>query len=159
MNTLTHRLAVPALAMLAFTGCATTGTGSGHSRNNAVTAAFQWRSTDDRTGTLTASLSNGENYSGRFFQITSESRIDDLAPLWGGWHAGWRGWDYWDRVPNDAFVTHYSGQVVANLDGPNAEHMRCRFTLIRPEAGMGGGGEGRCQLPSGKNIDATFPRA
>ena len=159
MNTPTLRMAVPALAVLALSACATTGIGSGHSRNNAVTAAFQWRSTDDRTGTLTANLSNGETFSGRFFQITSESRVDDLAPLWGGWHPGWRGWSYWDRVPDDAFVTHYSGQVVANLDGPNAEHMRCRFTLIRPESGMGGGGEGRCQLPSGKNIDATFPRA
>jgi hypothetical protein len=35
--------------------------------------------------------------------------------------------------------------------------MRCRFTLVRPETGMAGGGQGQCQLPSGGEIDATFP--
>jgi hypothetical protein len=163
MNTFTHRnltrLAAPALALVALTACTTMGIGTGSTRNNDVTAAFAWKSTDDHTGSLTANLNNGETFTGKFFQITSESRVEEMGPLWGGWHRGWGGWAYWDRMPSDAFVTHYSGKVVANLDGPNAEHMRCRFTLITPTAGLAGGGEGRCQLPSGKNINATFPRA
>jgi hypothetical protein len=37
--------------------------------------------------------------------------------------------------------------------------MRCRFTLISPQRGMTGGGEGRCQLSdSQREINAEFPR-
>jgi hypothetical protein len=153
------RLVAPALAMLALTACATTGVGTGSTRNNDLTATFTWKSTNDRTGTLTANLNNGQTFNGKFFQIGSESRIEDLGPLWGGWRRGWGGWGYWDPMRGDAFITHYSGKVVANLDGPDSEHMRCRFTLIRPSSGMAGGGEGKCQLPSGKDIDANFPSA
>jgi len=153
------RVIVPAVAALGLAACVTTGTGVGRTRNNDVSASFAWKSTDDRTGTLTASLSDGKTYSGKFFQITSESRIDDLGPLWGGWHRGWRGWAYWDAEPSQAFITHYSGRVVANLDGPDATHMRCRFQLIKPTDGMAGGGEGKCQLPSGQDINATFARS
>ena len=56
----------------------------------------------------------------------------------------------------EAFLTEYTGKVVANLAGPRG-HMRCRFNLIRPSAGMAGGGEGRCQLPDGTIINAEFP--
>jgi len=157
MNTFFSRLAMPTLAALALAACATTGSGFGATRDKAVTANFSWTSTNDRVGTLTANLNNGETFTGKFFQITSESRVEDLGPLWGGWNRRWGGWQYWDRTPSDAFITHYSGKVVANLDGPNAEHMRCRFALIQPASGMAGGGEGKCQLPSGKNINATFP--
>ena len=164
MNTLTNcwragRVIAPAVATLGLAACATTGTGVGNTRNNDVSASFAWQSTNDRTGTLTASLSNGKTYSGEFFQITSESRIDQLGPLWYGWHAGWRGWSYWDAQPSQAFVTHYSGRVVANLDASDATHMRCRFQLVTPTDGMAGGGEGKCQLPSGQEINATFARS
>ena len=42
------------------------------------------------------------------------------------------------------------------LSGPDGQ-MRCHFRLMRPGSGMAGGGQGRCQLPSGTMIDATFP--
>jgi hypothetical protein len=35
--------------------------------------------------------------------------------------------------------------------------MRCHFTLMSPSYGMGGGGVGQCQLPSGTVINAQFP--
>jgi hypothetical protein len=35
--------------------------------------------------------------------------------------------------------------------------MRCEFQLLRADEGMKAGGEGRCQLPSGKTIKAAFP--
>lgn len=159
MNTFITRLATPAIAALALGACATAGSGVGSTRSNDVTATFAWNSTGDHTGTLTANLNDGENFTGKYFQITSESRVEDLGPLWGGWHNRWSGWAYWNREPSDEFVTHYSGKVVANLDGPNAEHMRCHFSLVRPASGMAGGGEGQCQLPSGKTIHATFPYA
>ena len=43
------------------------------------------------------------------------------------------------------------------LAGPDGKRMRCEFQLIRAAEGMKGGGEGRCQLPSGKTIKADFP--
>jgi hypothetical protein len=153
-----HKLAA-ALAAIIAVGCTSTGTGTGtgSSRDNDVSAVFTWQSTDDRTGTLSAAVSNGERYSGKYFQITAESRIDQLTPLWAGWPGHWRGgWRNWGGEPNSAFITHYSGRVVANLDGPNGTHMRCHFHLVRPASGMAGGGQGQCQLPSGKTIEAAF---
>ena len=160
--------ALVAAGMLA--GCTTTGTGVGDSRVPGMSATFSWRAQGARTGQMTAQLSNGANYTGTFFQITSETRIDDLGPLWAGWGpvgpyrgwrggwggrwgGGWGGWGYWG--PSQDFMTHYSGKVLANLTGPNGR-MRCRFTLIRPSSGMSGGGEGQCQVPGGGTIDATF---
>jgi hypothetical protein len=37
--------------------------------------------------------------------------------------------------------------------------MRCHFQLNHPDAGMGGGGQGQCQLKSGRSVDAVFPPA
>ena len=67
---------------------------------------------------------------------------------------GWRGWDYWG--PTQAVITHYTGQVLANLQGAGG-YMRCQFTLASPSSGMAGGGAGQCQLPNGTVISAQFP--
>jgi hypothetical protein len=145
------------LAMMgALAACATMGTGVGTERSGDMKANFSWKSTDDRTGTLTASLSNGDTYSGQFFQVTHDTRVETLAPLWNGWASPWHGWRYWNQYPDTAFVTHYSGRVVANLADVSGEHMRCHFTLMHPQNGMSGGGAGQCQLPTGQTIDATF---
>jgi hypothetical protein len=37
--------------------------------------------------------------------------------------------------------------------------MRCHFNLNDPLAGMGGGGQGQCQLAGGATVDATFAHA
>ncbi|UVO50707.1 hypothetical protein M0208_09310 [Sphingomonas sp. SUN019] len=129
-------------------------------------ASFTWTAQGARTGTMTAMLGNGASYTGPFFQVTQETQVDDLSPLWIGWGGpGWRGrgrwwgrrgFGYWgDWGPNTQFVTHYSGKVLANLAGSDGR-MRCRFTLMRPSSGMAGGGEGDCQLPAGATIQATF---
>ena len=75
-------------------------------------------------------------------------------PLFAG---GFGGWDYWDTGSD--FVTHYTGRVIANLADPEGKHIRCKFQLVHPSNGMAGGGEGGCQLPDGKTIDASFPGA
>jgi hypothetical protein len=113
---------------------------------------------------MTARLSDGQTYTGTYFQITSDTRVDELSPLWSGWDSprwgSWWGvgpWRSWE--PTTGFVTTYSGRVVANLEGPNGTHMRCRLDLISPASGMAGGGQGRCQLPSGDTIDTRFPPA
>jgi hypothetical protein len=48
------------------------------------------------------------------------------------------------------------GHVLANLAGPDGKRIRCEFQLIRSNEGMKGGGQGRCQLASGKTIRADF---
>jgi hypothetical protein len=53
-------------------------------------------------------------------------------------------------------ITNYSGQVLANLQGPGG-FMRCDFRLMSPSYGMDGGGIGQCQLPTGTIINAQFP--
>ena len=151
------------LGLLALAGCSTAGTGFGSGRGG-TNATFTWQSGDSRTGTMTAQLSTGESYTGRYFQITRETVVNDLGPLWMGWQGRGRGWRYWGPGPwgredwGPQFITEYSGRVLANLQGPNGRFMRCRFQLIRPPSGMSGGGEGRCQLPNREDtIHATFP--
>jgi hypothetical protein len=143
---------------LGLAACTTMGTGTGASRTGRVQADFSWQQSGSREGTMTAALNTGETFNGRFFQITGETRVDTLGPLWTGWGRPWGGWPYWGAVdPGPQFITFYSGQVLANLQGANGQYMRCSFRLIRPASGMSGGGIGRCQLPSGVEINANFP--
>lgn len=153
----TLKTGVFALAALLVTACTTMGSGIGETRGGGQGVRFSWTARDAVKGDMTATFDGGESYTGPLFQITSDSRVDDMGPLWVGWHRRWGGWGYWDAGPE--FVTHYSGRVLANLSNASGEHMRCNFRLIRPAAGMSGGGEGKCQLGDGRTIDATFPAA
>lgn len=150
-----------ALLIVAMVGCKSTGSGMGESATGDVKAHFTWQQSDPASGTLTAMVSkqNGseETYEGKFYQITNNSQIDTLGPLWHPWHPAWTGWAYWDSAPDYALITHYTGHVLANLAGPDGKRMRCEFQLLRAAEGMKGGGEGQCQLPSGKTIKADFP--
>lgn len=156
------RLLVAALASaLVLAACQTAGTGSGTVRGTRKPVAFTWESTDSVSGNITATFGDGEVYTGTYFQITRETRVDRLDPLWVGWRqTRYRsGWRYWDRGFDREFIKEYSGRVLANLRSDDGDHMRCRFTLISPSRGMAGGGEGRCQLSeSGDEINAEFPR-
>ena len=152
-----------ALATLAMAACETqsAGTGSGNVRGTQKPVAFTWQSDDSNSGDMTATFGTGRVFRGSYFQITHETRVDHLDPLWDGWsHTSRSGdWRYWDADRDSEFVRTYSGRVVANLHTDNGEHMRCRFNLISPQRGMAGGGEGRCQLSeSAKEINAEFPR-
>lgn len=172
------------LGLTALAACApTSGVGTASTPGGDLRASMTWQSNGGRSGVMTAQLSNGETYSGRYFQISHDTQVADLDPLWIGWGpawgpspywrggygwrhrgfhggfgfgAGWGGWGYWG--PQTTFVTTYTGRVVANLEGPNGTHMRCTFDLRNPSYGMPGGGMGGCQLPSGQTIDATFER-
>ena len=147
--------------LVVLVGCKSTGSGTGESSSGDVQAHFTWQQSEPASGTLTATLSgrdgSEETYQGKFYQITRESRIDTLGPLWHPWHPGWTGWAYWDSEPGDALITHYTGHVLANLAGPDGKRLRCEFQLLRAAEGMKGGGEGQCRLPSGKSIKADFP--
>ncbi len=160
---MTHRAMATALLLgitLAVTGCATTGAGIGLTSSGRHKVLFNWTSSGSVSGSMTASLPNGTTYSGQYFQITSDTRLSDLGPLWDGWDPDWEEGDDWgDWNPGSRFITHYSGRVVANLASAGGAHMRCRFRLIHPADGMAGGGRGVCQFPYGSRIHAQFPSA
>lgn len=152
---------------LALAACQTAGTGSGNVRGTRKPVAFTWQSTDSVTGNITATFGDGAVFKGTYFQITRDTRVDRLEPLWDGWGRGSRhtgrigrgGWRHWDRDADREFIKEYSGRVLANLHSDKGDYMRCRFTLISPARGMAGGGEGRCQLSeSGQEVNAKFPR-
>ncbi len=148
-------------AAFALAACQTAGTGSGNVRGSKKPVAFTWESTDSVSGNITATFGSGDVFKGTYFQITRDTRVDRLEPLWDGWGRPYRrtGWRYWDRSDESEFIKEYSGRVLANLRSDNGDHMRCRFTLISPARGMAGGGEGRCQLSeTGQEINAEFPR-
>jgi hypothetical protein len=168
MTALSIRAAATSLLAIAIAGCTTTGVGTGYSPNGSVGATFTWNETGGTRGSMIAQLSNGQVYQGPMFQITQESQVSDYGSLWYGWGGGfgwhrpfgrfgwgWGGWGPWG--PDEETITHYSGQVLANLQGPGG-FMRCHFTLMSPSYGMAGGGIGQCQLPSGAIIHAQFPR-
>jgi hypothetical protein len=139
------------------TGCTTMGTGFGATASGSNPVHFRWQSTDDVSGRIYATLADGSVYTGRYFQVMTNTTADSLEPLWAGWGPdwGWGSWDYWNEGPD--FVTHYSGHVVANLADPEGKHIRCNFQLIHRDSGMAGGGSGNCQLPNGKTINTSFP--
>ena len=151
-------LMLPLLVAMA-AGCTTMGTGTGSTPSGASAGTFNWKSSDGVSGTINATLSGGKTYSGQYFQITKDTTVDSVGPLWAGWGGrGGRGWGYWDVDPSPDFITQYTGRVVANLAEPSGAHMRCQFQLVHPSDGMNGGGLGQCQLPDGTSIDANFPK-
>ncbi len=143
----------------ALSSCTSMGSGEGTVRDGGAAVHFDWKSTDDVSGTLTATLADGQVFSGQYFQVTGNMRVDRLTPLWIGWHHPWYGWPYWSADAGPDFVRYYSGRVLANLRGASGEYMRCRFHLIHPSQGLSGGAQGACQHPDGKTIDAVLGSA
>jgi len=113
----------------------------GASDSGDVQVHFTWQQSEAASGILTAMVSGekgSETYQGKFYQITSNSQVETLGPLWHPWHPGWTGWSYWDSVPGDAFITYYTGHVLTNLAGPDGKRIRCEFQLLRTDEGMRG---------------------
>src|SRR4051812_37521220 len=153
--------ALACAAAFSLAACQTAGTGSGNVNGSRKPVAFTWESTDSVSGNITATFGTGRVFRGTYFQITTDTRVDRLQPLWDGWGRPFRrnAWRYWGPDTGPEFVKNYSGRVLANLHTDDGEHMRCRFTLISPSRGMAGGGEGRCEMSeSNREISAEFPR-
>jgi hypothetical protein len=146
---------------LIFVACESTGVGTGVSPTGNMTATFTWEEAEPTSGKMAATvvLPDGtqQRYQGKYYQITRDSRMETITDLWQPWGPHWGGWPYWGPEPSESFITHYTGQVVANLGGPNGERMRCHFRLLRSDEGMKGGAQGMCQLPLGNTIRAEIP--
>ena len=157
-----------AMAAVLLGGCVASGTIKGRltAPGAAATAiTMQYRSERfSQNGILTATLPDGESFSGRYLQVSSDMDAETLDPYWGGWGVGWGGWGPWsddygpwiagEDVPT--FVRNYSGKVIATLLGDRGDRMRCRFRLAQPEQGMSSGGVGECEVSGGKKITAEF---
>ena len=94
--------------------------------------------------------------------MTSTVRTTGYRSIWSGWPPGWSDsydWGEYGAYPVSELSTSYSGKVVANLLGPGAQRLRCRFDLEEPATGMRGGGQGECQFTGGRTVSALFPRA
>jgi hypothetical protein len=137
-------------------GCTTTGTGFGSTASGASLTTFSWRSSDIVSGTMTATLSDGTTYNGRYYQITPETNVPGIAPLYDGWNPAWEETNSGEGPWID-FNARLAHRAVARLVSPSGSHMRCKFQLMFPPNGMYGGGRGKCQLPDGRTINATFP--
>jgi hypothetical protein len=144
-------------AAIGLSACTTMGTGSGSVSPGGEAVKFSWKSTDGGiSGSMSAALKDGQTFSGPYLQVTSTTRSQDFDPLWTGWEYGWGGWGGFAPFPGTAFTTHYSGRVMANLQAADGQLMRCHFHLNHPDEGMGSGGQGQCQLKSGRSVDAVF---
>ena len=153
------KLAAVVALGLALGACTTMGTGTGSTSSDDQPVSFNWTSKDGGvTGTMSALLPNGTAYNGPYLEITHTAQSTQFAPMWEGWHRGWSDWGYGfgPFADFEGTTTTYSGKVVANLQGTDAQHMRCRFDLNDPPSGMGGGGQGKCQVAGGATIDASF---
>jgi len=100
----------------ALMGCKSTGQGYWRIQTLAgVKARFMWEQSDPSSGTLqaTVTIPDGaeDTYEGKFYQITKESRIDTVGPVWDPWYPGWYGWPHWGPAPSDTFIEHYTGHV------------------------------------------------
>lgn len=160
-----------ALVLALVAGCATSGMGSGRVEapgkpDAEGEAVFTWRASADATrGDIEAELPDGRIFRGSFRQVSRATLAEpgswwgelDPAHAGGGPEEGWgdRGhaWRYGATSDHSGFVRHYSGHVVAQLDGPRGERMRCSFALARPEDGPASGGVGECELSGGERIE------
>lgn len=124
---------------------------------------FTWESDPGLGGTIAARLPSGERLTGEYYEITRATRVAAIDGFyrawyggpWGGPGWGWGAWPYYGTP--DAYLTHYSGEVVALLDSDQGTSMRCHFSLFTASVGMRGGGEGECQLSNGEQVTAIFP--
>lgn len=152
-------MVIPLVACLAAAGCATSGVGRGQVEAPGKPeaegeAVFVWRAdADARRGTIEAVLPDGRDFRGTFLQVTSATVAQDLGPGYSTWAGPGYGWGYMSGYDHSSFVRHYTGRVIAQLDGPDGETMRCVFQLARPEDGPASGGMGDCELSGGERIE------
>lgn len=85
----THSTLWILLALLLAAGCTSMGTGYGTTAAGTNPVRFDWKSSDDVSGTMYATLADGSVYAGSYFQITDTTTADTLGPLWDGWGSGW----------------------------------------------------------------------
>ncbi len=168
----THMPKGPSAILLIAAGCLAGCVASGTIRGRlttpgaaAIPVELEYRSARfDQNGTMTATLPNGEKFTGRYLQVTADTSANTVEPYFGDWGTDWAGWGPWSDdyglfvVGEDlpTFIRNYSGKVIATLLGNRGGRMRCRFRLADPTQGMSSGGVGECEVSGGGKIAAEF---
>lgn len=127
--------------LAALSACATTGVIQGRMSGQPVQLQYH-HSFWHQNGTITATMPNGEHFSGKFVIGTSSTTGIGVGAGSG-----------------DVGVFTGSGNTsnaAAVLMGNKGDSMHCSFTLSKPDAGLEGGGVGRCKLSTGQVVDVTF---
>src|SRR6186997_10322 len=101
------------LAVLALAACETpngAGTGSGNVRGTQKPVAFTWQSHDNDSGDITATFGSGRVFKGAYVQVSRDSRVESLDPLWDGWEAprSRNAWRYWNASSRSEFIRENS---------------------------------------------------
>jgi len=148
-------------AGMALGACTSMGSGSGFVAPGNEPVNFSWKSDDGggTSGRMSATLADGRVFSGDYLEITRQAASNELDPLWNGWDRGMSGGLLTEEeMPAFGSSTLYSGRVLAKLRSADGERMTCRFHLTIPSQGIGGGGQGKCDLKDGRSVDASLPR-
>lgn len=136
-----------------------------------------WESDSSTQGRMFITLGKGgERFQGTYVRVTSGTKLETVQPILTDWGPLWDGYNWGSEVDPwwwgpeggmpvggytnvdyyPVFVRQYSGKVVATLFGNEGHSMRCRFTLVRPQEGLMGGGVGACESSKGAKISARF---
>lgn len=129
-------------ALLAsLSACATSGIIQGRTGGQPVQLQYH-HSFWHQNGTITATMPDGERYSGKFVVGTSITTGIGVGAGSGGVGVFTGGGN--------------TSNAAAVLMGNKGDSMHCGFTLSKPDAGLEGGGVGRCELSTGQVVDATY---
>lgn len=161
-----RRAACVALTCALGAGCRHSGAGKGDlqsapapttgAETSKGSVAFIWKSKSDPSqGKIEATLADGRRFTGEYLQMTHTATETAITPYWNAWTApawGPPGFGYGGPATATAFVTEYSGQVLAHLREAHGQKMRCRFVLKHPDRGVTDGASGDCQLSTGESV-------
>ena len=112
------------------------------------------------SGKMAAVMPDGERFSGTYQVLKAGTSRTTLGPDWTNEPPSQAQADLddslWGAARDPAFVQRYENSAVATLRGDRGTTMLCRFFLNAAGAGMGGGGNGKCQTSNGARITALF---
>jgi hypothetical protein len=128
------------------------------------TVTIPWESRTPAKGTMRFILGpGGERFIGTYVLVEKTSVEAEVGPMYQAWQSfgvqegavagsGWfvSGWTV------DAYVQHYDGHVLAQLEGDRGHTARCRLDLGDTNAGIPGGGTGECQVSDGGSLKVRF---
>lgn len=127
---------------------------------------FSFEAESSSHGRMVTTLGRGgEHFQGAYMRVEPATKGHIIfTKIYEGW-AGpeWAVWQHdadggWTETASSSagFAHHYTGKVVASLSGSEHHAMRCHFTLKDPFAGLLHGGEGKCQISDGGQIELEF---
>lgn len=139
------KIAFVLLICILTSACTSTGTIQGVSDRGLVEMEYK-QGVFDNDGELKVIMNDGEQFFGKFVQVSS-SEIGDSLILGDSSHD-----DAWVLGGSD----RVSSQTQAQLISSQGNTMECHFQLSKPNSGIKGGGIGKCITSNDKKVTVTF---